>query len=330
MNYNQFCKTCPQLNTEQKREVYKQLSANSKTGTKMFKTFVKGLKFTTSAVGTIVSFGAAGDTIPDLIFLLMDTGILSANINKFAKGTAVTTKYLNRIMKIKWDGNPENILFDMQPILEDIRMDPNSEEIMDELCGKFVDLVDSIAAIVGSLLATFIPSDAGITRLTVEETISQTIKSGSANSFQGLSNIYNTIPKNGKDTLKDTKKMEKLLYDVIEYIRSVIPGDEKNLKDWFSKKGRALFVPGGLFLNIVAESPGGRILGLNKQFNNIIDNQLIPNVPTFVKLIHKALVLMFASALVLQECNNRDIKQSNRKKKSPKKRSSKKNILKLF
>lgn len=316
MKYSEFNKQTPQLNSEQTKAVYTQLS-NSAINT-IFKTFIKGVKFSGSAAGTVVSAGAAGDTIPDLIFVLMDVGILSANINKFTKGTKLTQQYIDDLMKIKWTGNPDDIKDKVQNIVDDIIEDPNGLEVMNKLCFKFEDVTDSLAAIVASLLAVFIPSDAGFTRLAVEEIISRSIRSGSANSFETLKGVYKTIPKKGRDTLDSKVKLKKLLNDILKYYKKVAIAKDETWGEWATNTKNSLFIPGGLWLRTVQQTPAGRLLDYSGKFESIIDNTG-SNIPLFVNLIHTALVLVFAASVMLQNCKNKEEIFSKKDKKSIKK-----------
>ena len=289
-----------------KRSPYKRLSYSSGTKEKVLRTFLKAAKFTASATGTLASFGAGGDTIPDLLFVLMDGAIMTKQISDFTMGSSEAVPYLKRIAAIEWT-TPEGVRDEANKIIVDMTVNAqNASLIVDEICGKYNMIVDSLAAVIGGQVAVMIPDDAGFGRLIVEETVSQVIKYANPGGFNSMNKVWNSMPDKAIKTIGDPKELEAMFVSTINYLRKIIPQDKEDASwtDTIKKHGTTValglvpFVGPYLALTRI----GVDVADVDGIINEQIDLKLLPAIPTFVKLLHKCLTLCFAGTCVLQTC----------------------------
>ena len=245
---------------------------------KAFKTFIKGVKFTTSAAGTIGSLGTGGDTIPDLIFLIMDTGFMIDSFNRFTNNP-----YALEVSSIEWS-DPKNIIDDTLDMLSEF-----PDEGIQELHDSYVDFTDSIVAIIANVVALLIPNDAGFGRLIVEELISGIITNSD---FESLNNFWESLGDEVRGWLLDPSKLANLLYYIVDTIRSVLPNKSQGVMKRHSKTllyGLIPIVGPALMTSRVAAD----VVNFGKYLDDIEDS-----IPDFVHLVQVSFVLLFAMTTI--------------------------------
>ena len=295
------------------------LSSQHKNFRKFLKWAYRGLKLGTSAAATGLSMGAAGDTIPDIIFLMLDTSFLTANIRQLAYIGKDVYPYVKYMMAIPWEGDPEKVRVHMEQMFIAIDNDPNAKEIYGHLCLSFSQILDTLAAVVGSAITTFIPDDAGVTRFAIETVIADGRVVAGRSPYDFLKWGYSKIPEKGRALLGDKEKFVDFFLHIIAYVRNLMP----NKKDSFWTKVKknlkrigmstlltyGLFlVPGGILLfgPVMSAQLVGNVMisfGLSdKVVSDLFDNHIIPYVPKYVYLIQRSIMLSFATLILLQHC----------------------------
>ena len=295
------------LSMREKKEVYKRLCASSSSKDKILRTFLKAAKFTASATGTLASFGAGGDTIPDLLFIVMDTSIMAAQILQFAVAPGESGKYLKKLESVKWDGGPESVKLKAQEIVIDILTNSdNAYIVIEHICSQYHKIIDSLAAIVGGMVAALIPDDAGFGRLIVEEVVSQVIKYGNPGGYDSLKAVWDKIPKRGQEIMLNESEMIKMFESTVEFLKKIIPQDDPNATISDTSKKHATTAALALIpfvgLPLAVSRAGIGITNLDQVISKEIDKKIVTKIPAFVKLLQQCMALVFTGSVVLQTC----------------------------
>lgn len=325
-------KSTPTSNQPTKAVVYakvapadiKNVGGKERKSTKFpsFYTFLRwtyrGVKFGTSATGTVVSLGEGGDTLPDLVFLMMDLGFLSANLASLMIVNPEVKPYMEAIFKIPWTGNPAETREQVLELLAQIKTDPQAEEIINTMCMKFQSIIDTLAAVFGSSVAVFIPDDAGVSRLVLETTISEASRYANQIPYVTASTAFGVIPQSAKDILTDKKKLVKFLTSVISFIKNLFPTSEGTFIQNLQKNVKRIalssvvllvsVIPGGIFFT--GPILTGTILAnflvssgmTGDQVIKMINYYVEPNINGFADLILKSMSLTFCALTFLEHC----------------------------
>jgi hypothetical protein len=292
-----------------------------------FKRFLRwvysSMKLTVSAGATVASLGAGGDTIPDIIFLIMDVSFLVSNIASIIKLGSDISQWIVMIFSDKpgynrWTGKPEDVKTFMETkIFPSIEQNPQATAIYSKLCAEFIGIIDNIAAAFGSLISTFIPDDAGIARFAIESVI-MTMASYSG-PYDFLAKAYNKIPAGGREILGDEQKLKEFILNIIGYMRNLFPakGDtfSKTMKKNFKRYAWSYLIfivvsilPGGILISgpLFSTLTVGNVLTstnlTGQSVINIIDKHILPNIDTYVQLIRVILSVTFAISVLVEKC----------------------------
>lgn len=190
-------------------------------------------KVAVGTVATVVSFGGGADSLTDLLFTVADFGVLASSIVKVATYAGPFKKWVGRIYNLKWTGNPADVKKDMQAIFSEIDADPNSASIYNEVCSVYMNILDNIAALFGSLVSTVIPDDLGATRVIIEMIISQGKSFAGRKPFDALVWFYNKIPKTGREAIKSKESIMNMLNAMVSYLLDLLPNDSDS---FFTRK----------------------------------------------------------------------------------------------
>jgi len=297
---------------------------NKSSYKKFMKWVYRGFKVTLGTVGTVVSFGAGGDTIPDTFFLVIDTVFLVANISSILILTVeeeIAHKYIHEIYYIKWEGDPYKVQMVMNNIFKEIDKVPTAMNIYRFVCQKYLAVLDSFAAAFGSLISTLIPDDAGSSRIVVELIISEGARYLGRGPFEALVWIFNSIPSNLQKVLKNEQNLKEFIMTLISFFRNVLPTKDdtfwgkvkKNVKRFAGVQGAilvGLVVPGigPLLFPIIPAIQTANLLastGLTGEMViEFIDGKIVPHVDAYAKFMMTVIPLVYAVTLVFDHCKD--------------------------
>jgi Rieske Fe-S protein len=331
-NTNNFTRydVTPQQNVAQ-NVVPKQISRSSMKS--LLRYLYQGVKFGSSATGTVVSVevGGWGDTIPDIIFLVVDASVLAGSLAQMVK---VGGPWAKRIYDIDWTPEgPDGIRKDMNKILAEIEAQPDAVEIYSKICGAYKDILNTLAAVFASTLAVFIPDDAGLTRLAVENAITVLAPYLGKAPFEVLKWAYNLVPDKLTVYLHDPEKMKELLMSIFSLVMDLFP--RKDDKFWTkAKKNVKRIALGGavagyaygitLGSSIILGPVGVLTATLTGPFAisgfqganialsfgvtgemvvQLFEKYVVPHVDFYAALIQKVMPLTFATVLLIERCN---------------------------
>ena len=285
---------------------------------KLLKWLFRGFKVALGTVGTVVSFGAAGDTIPDVLFTVADAAILANNIRnvvQLSSDEQFAKPYVDAIYNLQWTGNPEDVKTQMQELFATIDAEGGeaSTKVYQVVCEKYLSVLDSFAALFGSLVSTMIPDDAGAARLVIETALTEGVGAAGKKPFETMTGVYNRIPENAREILRTPENLRAFLDAVVAYLRDLLPQpDEK-----FWKRAWKHVKRGGLQHLILPLIPGGMAVmpivsvanvavehqAVAKEVNQWITDRIVPNLDTYVALMMRVLPMAFGVTLVLQKCS---------------------------
>ncbi len=282
---------------------------------KFLKWAFRGFKVVAGAAAMVVSFGAAGDTLTDTTFLIIDVVFLVSNVASIlilSTSEASATKWIKDIYYLEWKGNPALVKSDMNIIFDEVEQNENASELYGVICEKYLSILDSFAAMFGSLISAMIPDDAGATRIVVELIISEGMIFMGKVPFMALSFIYNTIPTILQEVLKNQKNLSKFFLDMLAYLKGLLP----NENDTAYQRAKKHFARGGIINVLCPIIPfcaplmpvlmTGNILVesnlVSGEVAKFIDNMIAPHTDSYAALIMRILPLVFATTLIFSRC----------------------------
>ncbi len=279
----------------------------------------RSFKVMAGTTATIISFGAAGDTLTDTTFLIIDTAFLTSNVGSlFITEFESTKKWITDIYNIEWTGNPENVKSDTELILDNISKNQNAVEVYGEICNKYLTIIDSIAAMFGSLIAALIPDDGGASRIIIELIISQGMTFIGQTPFIALKSIYDSIPSILQEILKTKKNLSAFFLQMLSYLKALVPSKNDTVWERVKKFGKrtgflSLFyiIPGvnllvfPLMPVINITSIASEINLVNEQIHKFIDSMIAPHADKYAELILKIIPMVFATTIIFERCGNK-------------------------
>jgi len=175
--------------------------------------------------------------------------------------------------------------------------------------------MDTLAAVFASLIAVFIPSDAGVARLVIENVISTGASYAGKAPYEFLAYIFTSLSQKAQDVVNDKKKLKEFLVGIMSFIKEVVPTTDESRWSLLKKKikrglslGLLPIIPGGIFVAPIAATKAVKASVLEtKQYTgakvvNTINEYIEPNIESFVDLAHQTFVLVFAVTTLIKEC----------------------------
>jgi len=288
-----------------------------------------GAKVVVSGAADVVTLGASGNTITDLLFSVIDVGLLINSIASVIKAAGPASKYLTMIYDIPWTGDPNSIRDEMSNILQMVEDDPDAAVVKEKMCDAFTTIIQNVAAFFGSLISAFIPDSFGIPRVLIEGIIARGKSYAGKGPYEALVYIYSKLPKAARDSLKDKESIQKLITAIVSALKGTLPDPNDPFFTRFKKHisrsaiqhlGNSSFVLSTLyaysFFTVVPLVPGGllfmpalstaNVLLENKDFaaaaGNLIERRVVPNIPLYALTATRVLTLSFAAPLVFSRC----------------------------
>jgi hypothetical protein len=186
----------------------------------VIRTLVRNAKkaLTAGAAGaaTAGTAGLGGDTIVEIVSLVVDIGMYMTEIALTIGRAGVATVALMEMWAVKFDRGIDGVTKDVNDIL---RRHP------DALSG-IVDFANAnitqLANMFGSALSTLIPDDMSITGWVVSETIIALVASSPTIVFNVIKSIYNQLPVNVTMILQDPEVTEKIIISAINIFINMV------------------------------------------------------------------------------------------------------------
>jgi hypothetical protein len=264
--------------------------------------------------GVIASLGFGGDTIVDIILLLLPVAKLGVDLAWAAKNPLA-----KKLVTIDFEGGLDAVEAKTEKILADIQKDKEAKRILKQLCVEFQGILGSVSSTFGQIVTAFIPDDFGLAGTAAEEII---VTAGS-DSYPLLRAFYDKMPELARELLENKKKLAKFINTVLDLL---VKKDEK----WWQQLARG-GVRGGLIsaaslagLGIALGStvvfppalPIVIAVGAGAQAGNLlftagigddttrklVDEVLRPRIPISVEVISRSVALAFVTLRVLAEC----------------------------
>lgn len=226
------------------------------------------------SLGTAVSSAFGADTIWDaLVLILVEAPLAATNLANLVKhGGAMMKKVIGALSSFK-DG-PQGVEDGLQPIFDAIDKSATAKRAKASLCNSFTNLLDKIAGVAGSSIATAIPEDFGTARLVVYEAIVGAAHFFASSGFALFKSLFDLLPDIGKTLLTSVEALSKLFYSILDLIRKVL--------DKFSASGAVRIVAGKL---------------------RALLNAVRKRVPTLAKFVNRCIALAYGTLFVIAQCN---------------------------
>lgn len=258
---------------------------------------IKTLKVGAGVGAVIASGGAGGDTIVGAITATIDSGMFFLQLINAISEASNESIYLKRIFEIKFDQGPEAVHKKTLEILHEMVNNGHKDQL-DIICPTLMDLLQGIANVVGDWISTFLPDSAGIVGSIIESIISN----AKADSYKTLTDLFNILPAQGQDMLKDSKKLNDFLVGILQFLQDSLTKDDETL----SMSG---FASRFIKSTVTSVIPGMRLLersGFDKtvydKIFGIIKQYYEPNISKAVKVVDIVMPLLFATLTVNEFC----------------------------
>lgn len=267
-----------------------------------------------STGGVVASLGLGGDTIVDIILLLLPVAKLGVDV-----AWAAQNPIAKKLVTIDFDGGPQAVEAKTDKILKQLNQDANSKQALKELCVQFEGILGSVSSTFGQIVTAFIPDDFGLAGTAGEEII---MTAGSA-SYPLLRAFYEKMPKISRELLEDKKNLAKFINTVLDLL---IKKDEK----WWQRLARGglrsgamsaatlaglgiavgstvLFPPAlPIVIAVGAGAQAGNLLftaGIGDDTTRkLVDEILRPRIPMSAEVISRSMALAFVTLRVLASC----------------------------
>ncbi|AYV77250.1 MAG: DnaJ domain protein [Barrevirus sp.] len=311
---------------------------------KFFKWAFRGFKVVVGTAALIVSLGASGDTLTDILFLIIDVAFLVYNVGSILILTveqASATKWITDIYNLEWIGSPDDIKNKMIVIFKEVdeqdeqvgQVDGQvvkqvggqsaASQIYGVICDKYMTVLDSFAAMFASLISTMIPEDPGVIRIIIELIISEGMMYLGKSPFEALKWIYNKIPKALTEVLMNQKNLSKFFFDMLIYLKGLLPSKDDTTWQRVKKHGTR-----SLLLNLTVLVPGvnivtmplmpvlmaGNVLAENslvaEEVSQFIDSHIAPHCDSYAALIMRIIPMVFATTLIFSRCAGAEIEET--------------------
>lgn len=272
---------------------------------------------------TIASVGMGGDTIVDVLFIVMSAAEMMATITQFIYGlgtAAVTvggksTNLIAEISRLGFSRGPLGVSTEVRALLAQV---PNLAQI----CGYLTSAFDQIISIAMTVLSAFIPDDAGI--IAVAGSYGGKLATAAVGSpiwYAAIIGIFELIPASLRKYVTQPEELRKLFLRIIEFVQNTVLSANKTMLEKMS-----MFAAGATASGLAASSvlvgfmaPPVAAAGLTtslaiqtanvalatdsgrKYLREVLDD-LKPNLDVAVNVVFTSLPLLFGCAVILQEC----------------------------
>jgi len=290
-------------NQDQKeyRKNIKALSGFMKEALRMVIIMAKTVLGVVAMIGTI-EVGATGDTIVEVVGVVIDTGIYTSTLVEMIATVATETDYVKELLKIPFIDGPEQVRIDTLKIVQKIIIDGNEDQI-NAICNGFNLLIRDTATIVGDWISIFRTGDAGTTGtlITTVVTVGTILGSyGATKSFDIMKGLFNVLPNDIQELLKNPKKLTKFLYEIADFL--------KNTLEQIEKKGIVSIIDKKAKVSKIDTETSISKNTINKKImetvSDIVYNQFIPNIDKAIKTLGQALPSLFVMLSFNEICGN--------------------------
>ena len=301
----------------QKKSVVSQTGGQStrQLVSRAIRTAFSGIKIAASSVGVIGSGGLGGDTIAEIVILLLQIGVLSIDLTVTMASSPWSKKFLDGI---DFKQGPEGLEQHSKQIFSELAQQPNAQILLQQVCDSFSSILGSLSAAFGTVIGAFIPNDFGVTSVVVEEAIFQ----AGARAYPIAKKFYGLVPEIGKQLLQQPKKLELFLNSMIDLLTKTGDSWWDRLKSGGLRSGiiGAAALPFALVpaVNLIVIPAAGAAIAGNLMYSsgigdetiiNIIKTQMKPRIPALVKAIQLILPVTFTVLHVLDRCPEQRTKQ---------------------
>jgi hypothetical protein len=255
--------------------------------------------------------------LTDTTFLIIDVVFLVSNIGSIlllSEEQVSATKWITDIYNLEWIGDPYDVQKKMNVIFDEVEQNEKAAAIYGAICEKYTAILDSFAAMFGSLVSAMIPDDAGATRIIVEMIIAEGMIFMSKTPFMALAWIYHTlIPTVLQEILKTKENLSKFFLQMLAYLKALLPNDKDTF--WQRTKKHAQrqgwshllipLIPGAIVLmpavtagNILLESQ--LVAGKVSEF---IDSMIAPHTDAYAAVMIRVIPMVYATTLIFDRCS---------------------------
>lgn len=278
--------------------------------------------------------GGWGEELPDLIFLVINSGILTHDL----VGLAKSSLWIKKILEIPWipsstkEGGPEAIQKSMDEIFLQINQTSDPDKIYHHLCASFNDIIPSLASAFGSLVSVFIPDDMGIARFSITNAVALAGTVAGDQAYNFIKTVYTHIPLHQREVLEDPKKLKAFLVHILSYVTNLFPTKKEGFFTKLKKNAERLTIGEAAELGSILTNPLtipaaaiAQAANLTASFGttgqmviDLIDKLVIPNIDRFVALTQKILPLTFAAVYLLSKCYGSSLEKAAAEEKAGK------------
>lgn len=195
----------------------------------MIQIIIQALKVVGGQIGTIASFGFAGDTVVEIGVLAFDVLLVLNDIRRILKlfdpkKHPGSYKIVTKMLSVKFYG-VKSTKMKYKIIQNDIKQtlrDPNElQHFYETLCQPLQSLLNKIGAIVGDAISAGIPDDGFIASTAIQGILQVAIQKGIPFTMSQLEKYYYKLPPDFLETLRDHKKLGDLIEKVFKKLKTV-------------------------------------------------------------------------------------------------------------
>ncbi|MCJ7636453.1 MAG: J domain-containing protein, partial [Nitrososphaeraceae archaeon] len=252
----------------------------------------------------------------DTTFLIIDVVFLVSNVASIlilSTAEKSATKWIEDIYHLEWKGQPSLVKTDMNIIFDEVETNENASQLYGIICEKYLSILDSFAAMFGSLISAMIPDDAGATRIVIEMIISEGMVFMGKVPFMALSWIFGTMPTVMQEVLKNQKNLSDFFLSMLAYLKSLLPNEKDTFYQRVKKQGvRDLIITivtpivpviGPILMPVaMTASALSNFKLVSDQIIKLIDGMIAPHTDSYAALIMRILPLVFATTLIFSRC----------------------------
>ena len=205
-------------NLEQIRTVLSVISPETEVG----QAIVDVVRVASSVGAIVASYGAGGDTIINLIFIMRDVASVLVNILSVLSDFASEKRVLRIIydlFNINFEYGPYGVKCQVNYIMKKYGKET---VVITRVCEIFRKLLDKLASFVGSSISLMLPNTAGVVAVVVKKIVQLASKGFVAVVIWQMEDLYSYIPYDKQILLQEPEKFNIYLQRNIALIENVL------------------------------------------------------------------------------------------------------------
>ncbi|MHB1952667.1 MAG: hypothetical protein ACYCOU_02875 [Sulfobacillus sp.] len=267
---------------------------NSREATAM-RWIINTATVTVGLASVVVSGGAGGDEVVKIVTATVNSAAFIDALSEIVT-SARSSDYLKDILAINFSRGPVGVDQAVLALLRQM-VSEGLESDLQPLCQVLSELMNRVASVFGDWVSSFIPDDAGITGVVLQE-ILLNLKS---NAYYLILDHYHDLPDAVQELFENPAKMQAFLEDLLKTSQDLFQGGNES---WGVSGFAHRFLHQELsqvpVLGFFAGSYAGQ--SISKDLFAKMDKVFAPDIPAAVKVIDTVVPLVFAILAVNRYC----------------------------